>query len=98
MYEEIEKVLDEEVRPYLRSHGGDMIIDSFTEKDGILRFKLTGACSGCPASDLTTEELINATLTEKLRYVKKTVLIQTVSDDILNQAREILRQRHQNEH
>ena len=56
MYEDIEAVLDEHVRPLLRTHGGEMEI--IEVEDGVVRFKLKGKCAGCPAADLTTEELI----------------------------------------
>ena len=52
MYEEIERVLDQHVRPLLRGHGGDMEVLGL--EDGVLRFRLLGKCSGCPAAGLTT--------------------------------------------
>ncbi len=58
MYEDIEAVLDEHVRPLLRTHGGEMEI--IEVEDGVVRFKLKGKCAGCPAADLTTEELLRA--------------------------------------
>lgn len=92
MYEEIEAVLDEYVRPLLRTHGGDMEV---LEVDGgVLRFKLKGKCSGCPAADLTTEELIQAELTEHMPAIKQAVLVQETSPELIAQARAILRQRH----
>ena len=51
MYEDIEAVLDEHVRPLLRTHGGEMEI--IEVEDGVVRFKLKGKCAGCPAADLT---------------------------------------------
>lgn len=38
MYEDIEAVLDEHVRPLLRTHGGEMEI--IEVEDGVVRFKL----------------------------------------------------------
>ena len=92
MYEDIEAVLDEHVRPLLGSHGGDMEIVEV--EDGIVRFKLKGKCAGCPAADLTTEELIQTALTEPLPYVKKAVLVQDISQELLDEARSILKMRH----
>ena len=94
MYEEIEKVIDEDIRPYLRSHGGDMEVVSFSDKDGLVRFKLKGQCSGCPSANITTEELISSTLSEKLYYVKGAVLTQQVSDSLIEQARAILNKKN----
>ena len=48
MYEDIEAVLDEHVRPLLRTHGGEMEI--IEVEDGVVRFKLKGKCAGCPAA------------------------------------------------
>lgn len=92
MYEEIEAVLDEHVRPLLRTHGGDMeIVDV---EDGVVRFKLKGKCAGCPAADLTTEELIQTSLIEHLPQIKQAILVQDISEDLLNEARAILKMRH----
>ncbi len=41
MYEDIEAVLDEHVRPLLRTHGGEMEI--IEVEDGVVRFKLISA-------------------------------------------------------
>ncbi len=92
MYEEIEAVLNEHVRPLLRDHGGEMEVISF--QDGIVRFKLKGRCAGCPAADLTTEELIQTALTEHLPGVKKAVLVREISPELLDQARAIIRAHH----
>ena len=92
MYEEIEAVLDEHVRPLLRTHGGDMEVVEV--EDGVVRFKLKGKCAGCPAADLTTGELIQTTLTEHLPQIKQAVLVQDISEDLLDEARAILKMRH----
>ena len=90
---EIEAVLDERVRPLLHTHGGDMEVLSL--EDGVLRFRLLGHCAGCAAADITSEELINAELTEAFpERIEKAVLVNSVSPDLLDQAREILRLRH----
>lgn len=97
MYEhatEIEAVLDERVRPLLKTHGGDMEVLSF--EDGIVRFRLLGHCAGCAAADITSEELINAELTDALpELVKEAVLVNSVSQSLLDQAAEILNMRHE---
>ena len=87
MYEDIEAVLDEHVRPLLRTHGGEM-------ENGVVRFKLKGKCAGCPAADLTTEELIQTALTEHLPHIKRAVLVQDISPELLDEARSILKMRH----
>lgn len=91
MNEEIERVLDTQVRPLLRTHGGDLEVLGVEE--GVVRFKLLGRCVGCPAADLTSQELVETALTEHVPGVTRAVLVQEVSEDLLAQAREILRQK-----
>ena len=56
----------EEVRPYLESHGGD--VELLSVEDGVVRLRLEGSCSGCPASSATLklaiEEAIRAAAPE----------------------------------
>ena len=92
MYKEIEAVLDEHVRPYLHSHMGEIEVLDFS--DGIVRFKLKGHCAGCPAADLTAEELIQTALVAHAAGVRQAVLVQEISDDLLQQARDIMKLRH----
>lgn len=92
MLSEIEAVLDERVRPLLRTHGGDLEVLSF--EDGIVRFRLLGHCAGCAAADITSEELIDAELTDALPQVRRAVLVNEVSPELLEQAAAIMKQRH----
>lgn len=89
MMEQIEQVLDERVRPYLHGHGGEVRVASL--EDGILRVWLLGQCSGCPSATITTEQLIQEEVCQAVPEVKQVVLIQEVSEDLLEQARAILR-------
>ena len=89
--EEIEAVLDEYVRPLLASHGGDMAVDRVEE--GVVYFHMLGHCAGCAAADLTNEDLINKELVEHVPGVKKAVLENSVSQELIDQALEILRRR-----
>jgi len=41
----------EEVRPYLRSHGGG--VELLEIEDGVARLRLEGTCDGCPSSSAT---------------------------------------------
>jgi Fe-S cluster biogenesis protein NfuA/nitrite reductase/ring-hydroxylating ferredoxin subunit len=41
----------EEVRPYLRSHGGN--VELLGVEDGVARLRMQGSCSGCPSSTVT---------------------------------------------
>ena len=44
--EKIEAVLNEQVRPALRAHGGELEVDHL--EGGVLYVKLLGQCAGCP--------------------------------------------------
>lgn len=92
MYEELEAVLDEHVRPLLWGDGGDMEV--LEVEDGVVRFKLKGRCAGCPAADLTTETLIESELVERVPGIRRAVLVQDISDELLDQARAIIRAHH----
>ena len=89
----IEGVLDEKVRPSLRAHGGEIQVDRL--EDGVLYVKLLGQCAGCPSADLTNETLVEAELVKALpELVKKVSVIQTVSDELWEQAKRLLRDHH----
>ena len=91
--EKIETVLDEKVRPSLRAHGGELEIDHL--ESGVLYVKLLGQCAGCPSADLTNETLVEAELVQALpALVKKVSVIQTVSDELWEQAKRLLRDHH----
>lgn len=50
----------EEVRPYLRSHGGD--VELLGIEGGVVRVRLQGSCEGCPSSAATLNLAIEETL------------------------------------
>ena len=92
-YKRLEAVLDEKVRPALRAHGGEIAVDRL--EDGVLYVKLLGQCAGCPSADLTNETLIEAALTAALpKLVRKVAVVQTVSDELWEQAKRLLRDHH----
>ncbi|MDP3386850.1 MAG: NifU family protein [Eubacteriales bacterium] len=85
----LEKIINEKIRPRLQSHDGDVqVIDVV---DGIVRVKLTGACSGCPSADLTTRDFIEDELKKNFSWVKEVRIINEISEDLLEMARKILK-------
>lgn len=90
--EQIEKVLDEKVRPDLALHGGDIRIEKLEGE--VLHVRMLGHCSGCPSAELTMENLVNTELTEAFPELKQVVLVTGVSDDLIREAKEMLRRRH----
>ena len=89
----VEAVLDEKVRPALRAHGGEISVDRL--EDGVLYVKLLGQCAGCPSADLTNETIVEAELTRALPdLVRRAVVVQTVSDELWEQAKRLVREHH----
>ena len=79
------------MRPNLAQHGGDIEIEKL--EDGVLHVRMNGQCSGCPSAELTLENLVNTELKEAFPELKDVVLVTGVSDDLIAQARQIMRQR-----
>ena len=52
----------EKVRPYLKSHGGDVELTSTL--DGIVRLRLHGSCGSCPSSSMTLKHAVEDALFE----------------------------------
>lgn len=88
MRDQLEALLEERVRPQLRSHGGDAQILSYA--DGVLHLRLLGACSTCPAAVLTNESLIEAELCKAVPELTRVVLQQDTSDELLAQAKKLM--------
>ena len=78
MREAVEKVM-EEIRPALKNHGGDAELVDVTD-DGIVKLKLTGACAGCPMSEMTIKMGIERILKSRIPEVKEVVSVKG-SDD-----------------
>jgi Fe-S cluster biogenesis protein NfuA len=70
MREQVEKILEEEVRPSLAMHGGGVELVDVTP-DATVKVKLTGGCCGCPSSQSTLINVVEAALKAKLPQIKK---------------------------
>ena len=64
-----EQIIDilEVIRPYINGDGGDVEFVKF--EDGIAYVRLTGACQGCMAADITLNEGIKDLLVENIPEV-----------------------------
>ena len=67
MRERVEKAL-EKIRPALQADGGDIELIDVT--DGVVKVKLTGACGGCPMSQMTLKMSVERTLKQQVPEVK----------------------------
>jgi len=67
MREIVEKALDK-IRPALRADGGD--IELIDVVDGVVKVRLTGACGGCPMSQMTLKMGVEKVLKQQVPEVK----------------------------
>jgi len=58
------------IRPNLQADGGDVELIDVTE-DGIVTLRLTGACRGCPMSQMTLRNGIERYLKQLIPEVKE---------------------------
>jgi len=63
MKEKVEQALSE-IRPHLQADGGD--VELIEVENGVVKVKLTGACGGCPMSQMTLKRGIEA-------HIKKSI-------------------------
>lgn len=68
MREEVQAALND-VRPHLQVDGGDVELVDVTD-DGVVKVKLTGACAGCPMSQMTLKWGVENYLKKKLPDIK----------------------------
>lgn len=69
MIRQIEKILDEQVRPSLASHGGNIEVIDYD--NDILFIKLSGGCQGCSSSTTTVKDGVERLLKQKFPEIKE---------------------------
>lgn len=88
MENKIKEILQNEVNPLLEKHFGGA---EFVElKDNVVYIKMLGACGGCPASQDTIENIIELKIKQNIPTIKKVLLYQGVSDELIDFAKQIL--------
>lgn len=60
----------ETIRPYLKADGGDVELVQITD-DGIVEVKLTGACVGCPMSQMTLRAGVERALLREVPGIRR---------------------------
>jgi Fe-S cluster biogenesis protein NfuA len=63
MREKVEATL-KEIRPSLQADGGD--VELVNVENGIVKVRLTGACGGCPMSQMTLKQGIERRIKEAI--------------------------------
>ena len=69
----VEEALNE-VRPVLQADGGNVELVDVSE-DGKVSLRLTGACGGCPMSQMTLKMGIERTLKQRVPEVKEVISV-----------------------
>lgn len=72
MREKVETTLNK-IKPSLSAEGGG--VELIDVKDGVVKLKLTGACSGCPMAAMTLQNGIARVLKEEIPEVKEVVAV-----------------------
>jgi Fe-S cluster biogenesis protein NfuA len=62
------------IRPNLQSDGGDVELIDVTP-DGVVKVRLTGACHGCPMSQMTMTTGVERIIRKEVPEVKKVILV-----------------------
>lgn len=73
MKEKVEATLGR-IKPALQADGGDVELVEVTP-DGVVKVKLTGACAGCPMSQMTLKMGIERELKKEVPEVKEVVSV-----------------------
>ncbi|MBN1761862.1 MAG: NifU family protein [Methanomicrobia archaeon] len=71
MIEEVKEVIEKEIKPLLALEGGS--IELVSVDDGVVKVQLQGACAGCPMSQFTLVNFVEATLKARIPEVKKVI-------------------------
>lgn len=73
MKEKVEEVLNK-IRPSLQADGGDVELIEVTA-DGVVKVRLTGACGGCPMSQMTLKMGVERIIKQEIPEVKEVIAI-----------------------
>jgi Fe-S cluster biogenesis protein NfuA len=69
MRSKVQSALDK-IRPTLQQDGGDVVLVDVTS-DGVVKVQLTGACNGCPMSQVTIKDGIEKFLKIEVPEIKR---------------------------
>ncbi len=72
MREKVEKALDK-IRPSLMADGGN--VELVDVEDGNVKVRLTGACGGCPMSQMTLKMGIERLLKQEIPEIKEVIAV-----------------------
>ncbi|MCX5856599.1 MAG: NifU family protein [Deltaproteobacteria bacterium] len=73
MKDRVQKAINQ-IRPNLQADGGDVELVDVAE-DGVVKVRLTGACRGCPMSQVTLKMGIEKFLKKEVPEVKEVLSV-----------------------
>ncbi|HQL03009.1 MAG: Fe/S biogenesis protein NfuA [Synergistetes bacterium ADurb.Bin155] len=71
--ERVKSLIEEQVRPALQSHGGDIELVSFDTDGGVVTVRLKGACGNCPFAAETLRSQVEAVIRKEIPEIEKVV-------------------------
>jgi len=74
MKKEVEEVLGK-IQTALAADGGGISLVDVDEEEGIVKVELTGACVGCPKSQMTMTGVVERTLKQEVEGVNEVVAV-----------------------
>lgn len=89
MEERIKQLLEEKVNPLLARHYGGAELTAL--ENNVAKVRMIGACGSCPSAQYTIEDVVKQILMEALPELEDVVLDTSVSDDLIDMAKKILR-------
>jgi len=61
----------QKIREALKADGGDIELVEVDQDTGIVKVRLTGACAGCPFSQMTLKNFVEAHLKKNVKRVER---------------------------
>ena len=89
MIEKINKIIEDEVKPQLALHDGD--IEVIKVENGVVEIKFLGACKGCPSAKVTIEDLVEKALKKKIPEIVKVIQVYDVSSELWDTYKRIIK-------
>ena len=88
---EIQAVLENQIRPVLKAHNGDIELTGIENGD-IVYLRLLGSCASCMGAEDTVKGIIETSIRESCPWASDIRVSSGVSDDLVQEALRLLKQ------
>ncbi|MDF2954637.1 NifU family protein [Candidatus Alkanophaga liquidiphilum] len=78
MFDRVKEIIETQIKPALAMEGG--FIELVSVEDGVVKVRLGGACAGCPFSQMTLVNFVEATLKKHVPEVKRVEAVRDFRD------------------